>query len=35
VPASDAVVLDTTHLDVTQAVAAAIELIEGARARPR
>jgi cytidylate kinase len=35
VPASDAVVLDTTHLDVAQAVAAAIALIEGARARPR
>lgn len=35
VPASDAVVLDTTHLDVAQAVAAAIGLIEGARARPR
>jgi cytidylate kinase len=35
VPASDAVVLDTTHLDVAQAVAAAIRLVEGARARPR
>ena len=35
VPASDAVVLDTTHLDVAQAVAAAIGLVEGARARPR
>ena len=35
VPASDAVVLDTTQLDVEQAVAAAIRLVEGARSRPR
>jgi cytidylate kinase len=35
VPAPDAVVLDTTHLDVEQAVSAAIGLIEGVRSRPR
>ena len=35
VPAPDAHELDTTHLDVEQAVAAAIGLIEGARPRPR
>jgi cytidylate kinase len=35
VPASDAVVLDTTQLDVEQAVAAAIRLVEGARSRSR
>jgi cytidylate kinase len=35
VPAFDAVVLDTTHLDVEQAVAAAIRLIEGVGSRPR
>ena len=35
VPAPDAHELDTTHLDVEQAVAAAIRLIEGARPRPR
>src|ERR1700681_2619045 len=34
VPAPDAHELDTTHLDVEQAVAAAIRLIEGARPRP-
>ena len=34
-PAPDAHELDTTHLDVEQAVTAAIRLIEGARSRPR
>jgi cytidylate kinase len=34
-PAPDAHELDTTHLDVEQAVAAAIRLIEGVRSRPR
>jgi cytidylate kinase len=35
IPAADAQVLDTSKLDIEGAVAAAVQLVEGARSRPR